>query len=184
MKSYVTSGTGSQQTLTGSQDEKVAVYQTLADAEADLANLEAGQIVATPDTGDEDAQPVNVVESGNMHAVTSNAVAESLSYSTTEQKTGGVWTDGKPIYRKVVDFGALPNNSTKSVAHNISNIDNVMSISIIAKSSSEFLILSTGKNGVTDFNAWVTLTHVNIHTDSDRTNYNAYATVEYTKTTD
>lgn len=73
-KQFFTNGTGSQQTLTGSQDEKVAVYQTVADAEADLANLEAGQIVATPDTGDELAQPVDEVTSGNMHAVTSNAV--------------------------------------------------------------------------------------------------------------
>ena len=76
-KTFYTSGTGSQQTLTGSQDEKVAVYQTLADAEADLANLEAGQIVATPDTGDENAQPVDVIQAGNMHAVTSNVVANA-----------------------------------------------------------------------------------------------------------
>ena len=36
-----------------------------------------------------------------MQSVTSNAVAVANSYSTTEQKTGGVWIDGKPIYRKV-----------------------------------------------------------------------------------
>lgn len=45
--------------------------------------------------------PVDEVTKNNMKAVTSNAVAESLSYSTTEQKTGGVWIDGKMIYRKV-----------------------------------------------------------------------------------
>ena len=76
-KTFYTNGTGSQQTLTPSQNEKVAVYDTIADAEADLANLEAGQIVATPDTGDENAQPVDVIQAGNMHAVTSNAVATS-----------------------------------------------------------------------------------------------------------
>lgn len=38
-----------------------------------------------------------------MQSVSSNAVAESLSYSTTEQKTGGYWIDGKPIYRKVIE---------------------------------------------------------------------------------
>ena len=37
-----------------------------------------------------------------MHSVSSNAVADSLSYSTTEQLTGGVWIDGKPIYSKVL----------------------------------------------------------------------------------
>lgn len=92
MKSYVTSGTGSQQTLTGSQDEKVAIYQTLADAEADLANLEAGQIVATPDTGDENAQPVDVIQAGNMHAVTSNAVFDTYAVITASSTT----LTGKP----------------------------------------------------------------------------------------
>ena len=77
-KQFYTNGTGAQQTLTPSQNEKVAVYDTVADAEADLANLEEGQLVATPDTGDELAQPVNTVEADNMHAVTSNAVAESF----------------------------------------------------------------------------------------------------------
>ena len=77
MKSYVTEGTGSQQTLRNSQDNKVPIYDSLADAEADLSNLKVGQIVATKDTGDELPQPVDVVEEGNLHAVSSNAVAES-----------------------------------------------------------------------------------------------------------
>lgn len=58
--------------------EKVPVYESLAAAESDLDNLTVGQIVATTDTGDELAQPVDVVEEGNLHAVTSNAVAESI----------------------------------------------------------------------------------------------------------
>ena len=87
--------------------EKLPIYENRAAVEADLANLTAGQIVATADTGDELAQPVDVVEEGNLHAVTSNAVAESLSYSTTEQKTGGVWIDGKPIYRKVIEVNGI-----------------------------------------------------------------------------
>lgn len=77
-KQFFTNGTGSQQTLTPSQNEKVAIYDTVADAEADLTNLEEGQVVATPDTGDELAQPVDTVASGNMHAVTSNAVYNSF----------------------------------------------------------------------------------------------------------
>ena len=54
---------------------KVPVYDTAADAEADLANLNENQIIATLDTGNENAQPVNVVEEDNLHAVTSDAVA-------------------------------------------------------------------------------------------------------------
>jgi hypothetical protein len=119
-----------------------------------------------------------------MHSVTSNAVAEKVSYSTTEQLTGGKWIDGKPIYRKVIDFGALPNANTKNVAHNITNIGDIVNVSIIAKSSTEYLLLATGKNSVTDFNAWITKTNINIHTDSNRSNYNAVTILEYTKTTD
>ena len=46
------------------------------------------------------------------------------SYFTDEIDTGMKWIDGKPIYRKVINVGALPNNSEKTIAHNISNIDN------------------------------------------------------------
>jgi hypothetical protein len=77
-RQFFTEGTGNQQTLTPSQNEKVAVYDTVADAEADLANLTVGQIVATKDTGDELAQPVDVVEEGNLHAASSDAVFQSL----------------------------------------------------------------------------------------------------------
>lgn len=91
-KTFYTSGTGSQQTLTPSQNEKVAIYDTIADAEADLANLEAGQIVATPDTGDENAQPVDSVTDGDMHAVTSNAVFDTYAVITASSTT----LTGKP----------------------------------------------------------------------------------------
>ena len=53
MKTFTTSGTGSQQTLSELETDKLPLYNSLADAEADLANLEEGQIVATKDTGEE-----------------------------------------------------------------------------------------------------------------------------------
>lgn len=77
MKTFSTSGTGNQQTLSEIESNNVPIYDSRADVEADLANLSVGQIVATKDTGDELAQPVNVVEEGNLHAVSSNAVAEN-----------------------------------------------------------------------------------------------------------
>ena len=44
-----------------------------------------------------------------------------MDYSTSEVDTGYTWTDGSPIYKKTINIGALPNATTKSVAHNISN---------------------------------------------------------------
>lgn len=48
MKTFITNGEGSQQTITNVQDEKVPIYASVAAAEADLANLQEGQIIATP----------------------------------------------------------------------------------------------------------------------------------------
>ena len=53
MKTFSTSGTGNQQTLSPIESNKVPIYDSVADAEADLANLTVGQIVATKDTGEE-----------------------------------------------------------------------------------------------------------------------------------
>lgn len=76
MKLLFTEGTGASQTTTNAQDEKIPVYETKTAAENDLVNLEVGQIIATKDEGNELSNPVDVVQDGNMHAVTSNAVAD------------------------------------------------------------------------------------------------------------
>ena len=62
-----------------------------------------------------------------------NTLNEERSYSTSEVNTGKKWIDGKPIYRKVVDCGALPNNTSKTVNHNISNFGELVSMNAHAK---------------------------------------------------
>lgn len=83
MKTFRTVGSGASQTLEKIENNKIPVYETKAAAENDLANLEVGQIIATKDEGNELSNPVDVVEKGNLHAVTSNAVA-----TITESKVG------------------------------------------------------------------------------------------------
>ena len=48
-KEFYTTGTGSNQALHSSQDEKIPIYDTVADAEADLSNLEEGMLIGTKD---------------------------------------------------------------------------------------------------------------------------------------
>lgn len=79
MKTFSTSGTGSAQTLSEIESDNIPVYETEADLDTDLANLEDGQIVAIEDKGANLSVPINEVKSGDMHAVTSNAVAVALS---------------------------------------------------------------------------------------------------------
>ncbi len=68
---------------------------------------------------------VDEVTKGNMHAVSSNAVAEAIEdkYSTTEVKTNKIWTDGKPIYRRVYKGSAGANLIT------IANFDTLVNMS-------------------------------------------------------
>lgn len=52
-------------------------------------------------------------------------IADS-NYSTTETKIG-TWL-GNDLYRKVINFGALPDNTIKSVAHGISNLNRIIRV--------------------------------------------------------
>ena len=78
MKTFRTVGSGSTQTIEPIENNKIPVYETKTAAETDLVNLEVGQIIATKDEGNELSNPVDVVQDGNMHAVTSNAEEKVL----------------------------------------------------------------------------------------------------------
>ena len=55
-----------------------------------------------------------------------NEVNNSIIYSTTE-KVVGKWINNKPLYRKVISTGSLPNASVKNINHGISNLDKYIS---------------------------------------------------------
>lgn len=105
-------------------------------------------------------------------------------YSTKEQVIG-TWID-KPVYRKVINFGALPNATTKSVSHNISNLGTILDIKGTGTNGSFWfkfphVVQDTPTNGI---EISVSTTLIYIKTGSDRSAYNAYVILEYTKTTD
>ena len=49
-----------------------------------------------------------------------------FKYSNAEQFTGSYWIDGKKIYEKTINIGALPNNNVKTVSHGINQIDRLL----------------------------------------------------------
>ena len=116
-------------------------------------------------------------------------VDSSNSYSTDEVKTGGKWIDGKPIYRKVVDFGALPNATIKEVSFDNINADTFVKIEGIAMNNSgsavtiPFADTSAATQSITIF---INSSSVSINTGAtNRSDYTkCYVTIEYTKTTD
>lgn len=60
-----------------------------------------------------------------------------LDYSTVEQNTGVKWIDGSKIYQKTIDFGAMPVNAEKDVAHNIDGLAYVVDIEFIVYSATQ-----------------------------------------------
>lgn len=77
-----------------------------------------------------DMQTLESNVSTNTSNISTNATnIENLqTYSTSEVNTGKVWINGKPIYRKVVEFGSFPNNTSKTVATGIKNLARIISL--------------------------------------------------------
>lgn len=104
------------------------------------------------------------------------------NYSTEEQVIGK-WINGKPLYRKVIDCGSLPNNGTKTVMHNISNLEEVTDIKGTALSTlygTRIPFNFVGYNQQIQVSTYA----IQIDNKADASSFYAYVTLEYTKTTD
>ena len=113
-------------------------------------------------------------------------LTDLTTYSTTEQVVGK-WINGKPLYRKTVDTGTLPNNNTKNVAHNISNLDVIVSYIGIAWNSgkTDFRIMPYPSTNDWIMGLYVSNTNITYTTQKDFSFLtSSYVTIEYTKTTD
>lgn len=113
------------------------------------------------------------------------AGTQTEHYSTEEQVIG-TWF-GETLYRKTVNFGALPNNATKTVAHGISNLKYIKSYEGTAKSTSNGYYLTLPYIHSTSASRYVEMyfdsTNISIATKEDRSVYDiCYITLEYTKT--
>ena len=109
---------------------------------------------------------------------------EDVNYNTSEHIVG-VWTDGKPVYEKVVNFGAMPNNTTKSVNHGISNLDTVVDIKVVsARTDTKVRRFMTGNIGGS-VDVYMNDTQIGAVTNADRRQLNnTFFILYYTKTTD
>ena len=108
----------------------------------------------------------------------------NLDYSTTEKATGGTWIDGSAIYKKTVNFGALPNNADKTVAHDISNLGRVVKLEGMAynSSTSTYAPLPYASDSTSAIDVSIVGSNIRIHTFTDRTAFSdAYITIYYTK---
>ena len=108
---------------------------------------------------------------------------DAYTYSTTETVVGTY--NGKPLYRKIVDCGALPNNTTKEIIHGIANINIFTNITGSAWDSNGTTIPLPTASLTSPVVMYSDKSKIYITTITDRsTMINSNVIIEYTKTTD
>lgn len=108
-----------------------------------------------------------------------------FTYSTNEQWTGEYWIDGKKIYTKTLNIGALPNNNVKTMDLGYAATDVcVIDFKGFARGSSGLTLFFPHSAGNTQepiqvyFNADG---QVAVRTYNDRSAFTSYVTVKYIK---
>lgn len=107
-------------------------------------------------------------------------------YSTSEQVIG-TWIDGKPLYRKTINIGNLPNTTTKDYPTGLSNIF-VIKIDGFCTDGTQMFPMNNANPSSINYQIQLWFAYgdsvIKVQTGSDRSGYIGYVTLEYTKTTD
>ena len=92
------------------------------------------------------------------------------------------YLDGKQVYRKRLSIGALPNTTTKSVKHGLTNVTFIRLQGVATNDSGTTIPLpfaSPAAESIVSLS--VNNTNININTGMDRSNYAGYVDLYYTK---
>ena len=141
-------------------------------------------IITVKENGDiqmASSTPTNTVQSGNNQPVTSDAVSETVSYSSNETLTGGTWIDGKPIYRIIFPFNRMliAGDTIYTVNVGQANFDTLIKAYYMGRRPNMKDVMSAY------FPTWTAeeYTALKIYASSDEIMFVDYMVLEYTKKT-
>lgn len=128
---------------------------------------------------------VSVLPSDDTKAIVNTPIT---NYSNDEQVIG-LWTDGKPLYRKTYNFGSLPNASSKSISSGLSGVNIKNTYGACHRPTDTFQppVNSVRPNGAgSEIGAYYDgSNNITFNSGStDRTGMTAEITFEYTKDSD
>lgn len=112
---------------------------------------------------------------------------ENLFNYSTDETPIGTWINGKTIYRKVINIGALPNAEQKVYTWNIPGIQDLVGYSAYAvNTNGNILGLPYVYPSEQYMIYWITIEYVakggiEIITGTDRRSFNGLVILEYTK---
>lgn len=108
------------------------------------------------------------------------------TYSLEERRVG-TWIDGKPLYEKAVDFGAMPNNSSISKPHGVEYAEKIWisgGFSFNRTNSTCSTLSNSNPNPEGCWVFWTNPENIFCSTKLDRSMLIAFVILHYTKTTD
>lgn len=132
-------------------------------------------------------ETVNQIEyNGALYNIQDAEAQKNLVYSQNEIDTGKIWIDGKKIYRKVINCGALQTGTLNEIPTNIVNMEKVVKITAMTTSKNYKLTTTIpyisvgGKKKV----IYVQNNNIYIYIDTVEETYDeSFVILEYTKTT-
>lgn len=151
----------------------------------DSINTITNKTIAYADNTMPGVQPT--MSAGTGIDITGKTISTKQTYSTSEVKTGDVWIDGKPIYRKTYyDTTVRTGNTGNFVLMALPDLDNIVSTEgSVAVSNGAFISLPYSTSSTT---------YVDLYTNTSKELALTYAfsggltritaTAYYTKTTD
>lgn len=152
---------------------------------ADEMNQLVANIESLADGSGLDAGAIGTSAIANA-AITSQKIDwTTINFSDSIEQPVGIDVNGDVIWRKLVDFGALPNATTKLVPSGVVNMKQLYSLLAVAKISGGGTYLGLPychpNQQSLNINIAYTDNSVQILTGTDRSNYSAIAILEYTK---
>ncbi len=109
-----------------------------------------------------------------------------ISYSLDEQWTGKYWIDGKKVYQKTLDIGAMPKPGRVGIPHGIQGMDNLVSLggtTVQASTGSVLVLPYVTPDGTPSVSVSAIKDNIEIYSRYDfNTNgfYKAVVTLQYT----
>lgn len=110
-------------------------------------------------------------------SVITSSIAQEQMVVGRRYDTGKKWTDGSVIYKKLVSFGALPNTTTKSVAHSESlSLTKYAVVSrLIARDGTTYLNIPA----VTITSITITATNITMISTNNLSTYTGWVEIEF-----
>jgi len=108
---------------------------------------------------------------------------EGINWTTTEQVHPSMRFNGAPCYYKYVDFGQLPNATSKSVAHGITGLDQVVHHLLVPRDGSDVRRSSPWiSSSTSSFALYIDQTNVSVVAQADQSgSTESYVFMIYTK---